>query len=99
MKYELAKKLKDAGFKVESHDCWEKGCQSNDGVCYPTLSELIEACGKMSLFSYRGQKVWQAEGGELYVNKETMQGGYKIRVIGLTPEEAVAELWLALNKK
>lgn len=26
-----------------------------------------------------------------------MQGGYKTRVIGLTPEEAVAKLWLELQ--
>lgn len=113
MTYELAKKLKDAGFpqvgkgyielhwpphKVESYTksspitpVWE------EAIYFPTLSQLIEACGDVSLFRYKGQDKWQAEGGELKVNKETMQGGYALRVLGNTPEEAVAKLWLALN--
>ena len=73
-----------------------KDAVENNLCYYPTLSELIEACGKMSLFSYEGQKVWQAEGGKLTVNKETMQGGYEVRVVGNTPEEAVASLWLKI---
>ena len=64
--------------------------------CYkiPTLSELIEACGDGFRELYKSEKIWFA----LYfpVNDD----GNKLRFeIGQTPEEAVAKLWLKLNKK
>ncbi|MEO7174270.1 MAG: hypothetical protein ABI002_00665, partial [Saprospiraceae bacterium] len=43
MNYELAKELKDAGFPIK------KRCMCIEEICvhqyYPTLSELIKACG------------------------------------------------------
>ena len=55
MNYELAKKLKDAGFPFSDklHHFCSQGCEQpsrNCGYCtmstiYPTLSELIEECG------------------------------------------------------
>jgi hypothetical protein len=88
MKYELAKELEDAGypqtdpltptFMTNGSTFWLK---------FPTLSELIEACGR---------------GYRLYC----MNAGFAIAVEGSqpstfypTPEEAVARLWLDLNKK
>lgn len=97
MNYELAKELKEAGFeqKKASHlphidnegpFCCVEGCN----VYAPTLSELIEACGER--FSQLVAptktigKIWVASGF-----------GWKEEG-GSTPEEAVARLWLALNK-
>ena len=95
MTYEICKQLKDAGFPqnfVEGRKAIVKS--NNNDYCFePTLSELIEACGdrfdKLELTqSLDGKtKEWEAT-GDRYWN------GY-----GSTPEEAVAKLWLALNKK
>ena len=99
MKYELAKKLKDAGFpydwsRMEDHDpellvktwyMYGKGYS-------PTLEELIEACGKNINFYLKENWSdieflnWEAFGGAKTGN-------------GKTPTEAVANLWLELNKK
>lgn len=61
----------------------------------PLLSELIEACGEQfsSLGSpkYMDTDVWVAG----YIPRD----GVLIRGTGHTPKEAVARLWLALNKK
>ena len=58
-------------------------------VSIPTLSELIEACGEgfNDLNHSGGHRNWYA------------RSGVSIIVSGKTPEEAVAKLWLALNKK
>lgn len=53
----------------------------------PTLSELIEACGKGTLdFDYTNEGTFYAQRGTL-------------KQFGRTPFEAVALLWLALNTK
>lgn len=108
MNYELAKKLKDAGFPQTFPDGrWyytENGellyaCEDHGSVhptqthgIVPTLSELIEACGedfdKLQLEESRPSK-WFAYGGEAM---------FLLSGIGSTPEESVANLWLALNK-
>ena len=69
----------------------------------PTLSELIEACG----VSFRElEKYSNTENGKLVyywaayaIDDATgrMTGGSKFK--GSTPEESVANLWMALNKK
>jgi len=95
MDYELAKKLKEAGFPQKDRpfcvstkmELDEKGEQVR---CYmPTLSELIEACGEMFINLSRDtalKKEWFASGcGD-------------VSAFGSTPEEAVAELWIELNK-
>ena len=59
----------------------------------PTLSELIEACGeRFSNLANFGEE------NEPWIARSV---GYpnSIRTRGSTPEEAVANLWLALNKK
>lgn len=101
MKYELAKKLKDAGFPqqtehtycwVEAHQDWEldNGVTSTEkGFCAcPTLSELIEACGDGFKHLDKEGKLWYAYN----INGHSKDEGE------LTPEEAVAYLWLELNK-
>lgn len=97
MNYNLAKQLKDAGFSQKHY------CDSNDNISdivdagsgetcsNPTLSELIEACGER--FAYLAREhdgLWRAraDGGD---------SGTFPPVYGDTPEEAVANLWLALN--
>jgi len=55
----------------------------------PTLSELIEACGPDFFQLTLGSGTWWAEADVIGTD----------RVMGETPEEAVARLWLALNKK
>ena len=98
MNYKLAKELKDAGFPVEWFIfSWR----------YPTLSELIEACGDEFLellkgyrtakdYPFVGWKAWSTS--EAAKKRDNDDDGY-IAGRGKTPEEAVARLWLALNKK
>jgi hypothetical protein len=110
MTYELAKLLKDAGFPqepkiyqslvyfdkkkkellitpemIEWH-VWYKMLIKN-----PTLSELIEACGDKfgDVIRYYEDR-WHSNDRE---------NNHKNRGFGSTPEEAVANLWLKLNKK
>ena len=94
MNYELAIKLKEAGFphvRVSSEKIWV-----NDDWQSPTLSELIEACNKdgktFSSLNYPEKNIWRATG---YHNKKDIYGD----CYGPTPEEAVANLWLEINKK
>src|SRR4051812_41726204 len=83
MNYELAKKLKDAGFPQEAGSpilvCTgfseENGFESKDvTIKYPTLSELIEACGGKfkSLEVFAGEKYkWVAtKRNEFGIKKE-----------------------------
>jgi len=97
MDYELAKKLKDAGFPMpDIREGSHKVFQHPEYVVCPTLSELIEACGQ-KFFMLQNQdgitKEWLArEARRWHI------GPYK-EGIGSTPEEAVANLWLELNKK
>ena len=129
MNYELAKKLKDAGYSqdgegetledmyvCEHHqkthgyesccDCdGERLCSEHkDGVydyAYaPTLSELIEACGESFYSLCRkkngGNNKWVAV--DSFENVAYREWGSGIKHFE-TAEEAVANLWLALNKK
>ena len=107
MTYELAKKLKDASFPIhkggrdvrlidKNGKTW-KAYYFDDGndpayPIVPTLSELIEACGDVII--------------KLWCNKKRNEYGIQPegKVIDdviwySTPEEAVANLWLELNKK
>lgn len=108
--YELAKELKEKGFPqkfngIESFDLNidSKILPEPKGELYlPTLSELIEACGDMfgQLIKYDPDKGhlfiaigehprWEIETESKVIRTEPYS----------TPEEAVARLWIALNKK
>jgi hypothetical protein len=54
----------------------------------PTLEELIEACRPRFFSLVDNVRNWRAQSQNAEFNTE-----------GSTPEEAVAQLWLALNKK
>lgn len=107
MNYELAKELKDAGFpQMDNTDYFYRKYPTGeyhrytsallseieagtDRIACPALSELIAACGQdFERLQYRaGNKLWLASGTDTITTPKK------------TPEEAVARLWLALNKK
>lgn len=99
MDYELAQKLKDAGFPMPTFSKKRPiliGYNHTD-ICPPTLEELIEACGK-NLHCL----VHTTDGG-LDSDREFWSAGKDNIVMGWvngpTPKEAVAYFWLTLNKK
>ena len=97
MNYELAKKLKDAGFpdkKVGEIVEYPEG----KAFGIPNLSELIEALGDVyfSLSNHSGDQGWCATLNDHFCSPMDIQ---KYHGHGKTPEEAVANLWLELNKK
>lgn len=101
MNYELAKKLKDAGFPTKEPNCdcsilWksDKNYQKhiNESHYYdwePILEELLDACGDRIMLNHNESGLWTASkhGEQLYIAE-----------ISENREEAVARLWLALNK-
>lgn len=99
MNYELAKQLKDAGFPQGEPNGFP-GILNPDGdkdVYYPSLTELIEACGDSfyALIWGRGtvEGIWFAS--------SMTSPEFKIETAskGDSAEEALAKLWLELNKK
>lgn len=113
MNYKLAKKLKDAGFpqelgmydlayidRIKIHQIALNDIEKNEHwVKIPTLSELIEACGDGFAGLLRITEL------EKNINGWSVVGSNKIKTrikplceLGETPLEAVAKLWLKLNK-
>ncbi len=92
MNYELAKKLKDAGFPQNkgggrnyfiSEACYKGDYYTRNApsrAYVPTLSELIEACGVKFAERLQGNRKFLMDFSE-------------------NNEESVANLWLELNKK
>src|SRR5437588_12025866 len=96
MTYGSARLLKDAGFPQFGKGTWVSPPESlivrrEDRVYQPTLSELIIACGEdfaaLQRISNEAGTYWRAK-----AMAET-------EACGDTPEEAVARLWLGLNKQ
>lgn len=105
MTYELAKELKDAGFPQTGKgnfyggDGSALGGTTIDVVYKPTLSELIEACvdfprHQISLYG-RNDDRWEATRVRLDMTDYPQLAS--ITKYGVTPEEAVANLWLTLR--
>lgn len=87
MTYQFAEELKDAGFEKKNG----APIFIEDDVFPPNLSELIEACGEgFDSLGKKNVQGWWAT----HRNKNSLT-----HFSGSTPEEAVARLWLALNKK
>ena len=104
MNYELVRELKEAGFPQDLGGQREERCYIHErGHMYtyenasfdvelyiPNLEELLEACGDAFSSLNRFPHVWTCHG----------YGKTSIEIKeGKTPTEAVARLWLALNKK
>jgi len=104
MNDELAKELKDAGFAFHKTAAGPVVFIGEEAFATPTLEELILACGNKLLVlqhtpsNYYGDPEsapmdWFALGGE------DPRNYFSFQQCGHTPTEAVARLWLALNKK
>lgn len=101
MNYELALKLKEAGFKHET--C----CEQCDEDCLNySLSELIEACEAYKGDNKVGDEFelrrnddgkWSAQYQYWDIDSEMFMGFPEAK--GSTPEEAVASLYLKLHDK
>lgn len=113
IKYELAKKLKDAGFPQKGfekarEEAWDmkSDLEEKDYVYTPTLSELIEACTnnlEALRISWWIKEANQWEADAFFSTERTsVPGGYNYPPThtgkGSTSEEAVANLWLALHE-
>lgn len=97
--YELAKKLKDAGYPQKGDKFFtlregyikvviDNPISNPDSLVLKlTLSGLIEQCGELVLAVFEGFIIALATREDI---------NYRGR--GSTPEEAVAKLWLVLNK-
>ena len=97
MDYSLAIELKNAGFPQGGTGRWIVDpslivVRTGDRAYIPTLSELIEECGENfeTLVRYKDgtYRAYRRNG------PEDLQA-----IPSNTPTEAVARLWLALNKK
>mgnify|MGYP001607368985 FL=1 len=102
---ELAIKLHRGGFKCAGkEDSFEK---DGEIIQVPTLEELIEACGKNKEDAYSKFILWFCpseygnwHAGEMEYCSESYVDDYPQNTEnGETPEEAVANLWLTINKK
>src|SRR3990167_6252827 len=98
MNYELAKKLKDAGFPLKCEIYGTKDfvfgivvdyAKELQSIMYPLLSELIDACGDGLWSLTKHRNIWQTN----WIN------GLAGETAGKSPIEAVANLWLKLNEK
>jgi len=93
MDYELAVQLRDAGFS-QSGEGRRIGApaafvwRARDLVYVPSLEELIAGCGDQF-----GEVARLSDG-----SYEAVACGGKPRQIGKSPTEAIARLWLALNR-
>lgn len=92
MTYELAKKLKDAGYKQGGSPNTMYSPDQKEIVYIPTLSELIKACGD----DFSGLIINRGPLSD--VNTKWSCAGGRFIGLGSTPEEAVANLWLSLQE-
>lgn len=105
MNYELAKKLKDAGFPQAVHRnvfCGKSACGPENRLCAyaPTLSELIEACVNIEkdfALRRRDDGTWSAS--DEYWDVDDQMNSFVYEEYGEIPEDAVANLWLKLQCK
>lgn len=97
--YELALALKKAGFPQKINPeapPWFNKFMEETVINTPTLSELIEACGDCLSHIKKWNGYWWAVSHCGHEEHEI--GGNNLEIMASTPEEAVAKLWLELNK-
>lgn len=107
MNYELAKKLKDAGFPQGEVvcQCIINPCRCQDNFGYiPTLSELIDALGNGLQFLSNNHDSFASnfpdkKGGWIAGTNRKNEIGERMEFWGETPIEAVVNLWITLNNK
>jgi hypothetical protein len=105
--YELALELQEAGWpqdvgmrpvSSEKLNTYSELLEAEKEPVFPTLSQLIEACGdrfhSLGLRLPKGNKPVP----KWHVASQT-PASFTHEAMADTPEEAVARLWLALNKK
>lgn len=88
MDYELLKEMKDAGFQFKWRD--DDPNDTAQGIkCFdPTLEELIDSITTPRFALYKVPRGWQAQVTDI-----------ELVAKGTDATEAVARLWLVLNKK
>lgn len=89
-------------FTVEEQGSWICTCKYEEKIARPDLASLIAFCGdnfdSLGLrtgYNHDAYRKWAANG---LIERES-SGFKQIKVQGDTPEEAVANLWLVINKK
>lgn len=106
MKYELLKKLEEAGFPgIELQDGIYNSPSRQDYFAVepkvlksPTLEELIDACGKDFISLNLEHWADYNKDKRMYMAEGEYQPLEPHIVTGKSPKEAVANLYLALNK-
>lgn len=90
MNYELALELKNAGFPQNGTNYTpDHGGSEDTAAYYPSLEELIKACGdQFYSVVFATDRDWRAFGEASRMHAD-----------GATPIEAVAHLYIAINKK
>jgi len=98
MNNKLTKELKGGGFPFTEHDD-DFLDELNGGLGYSvTLSELIEECGeRFALHMMAEEMGWKA--WKINSSRDMTKPHADVLTEGKTPSEAVAKLWLSLNKK
>jgi hypothetical protein len=99
MKYELAKRLEEAGFPQGGNGTWisppDKLVVHNaDRIYVPTLDEIIDACGDNFCSLTKINTGSNVQGWQACSDKECFVSGQ-----GSTRDEAAGRLWLALQTK
>ncbi len=100
--YELVKQLKDVGFVQKGKGHFEYSSEKigdyeewQDTLTYfPELSELIKACEDEFVSVGHSINSLREVGVEWLALSKSLK-----EIVGNSSEEAVAKLWLALNKK
>ena len=98
--YKDCLELKNAGFPQKSfiaHNNGQRQTHHYESYYIPTLDELIEECGDVTLIKKRDAP---CEGEEVDTfTYEAFQDEDGITFIDDTPEQAVKNLYIAINKK
>ena len=97
MNYKLIQKLKDTGFPLKEGECGHCGNYWNEER-FPTLEELIDACGKdFRKLEFNSHSEFKTGVPFWYAYEQNEMRNFNES--GKTSLEAVANLYLALKKQ